>query len=148
MKTRPRQPLSRCAVVDLSKMLSKPGRCRPPLVCGHTVKTVQLGYLYDAISGAPSHQPGWFKRHSRLCKKVPQVANEVARASPNNSCKISDTLLAGMFIMGLDDSWESFVTSFNLHSPIAGNNILLLVRFNIVVQAAAEAEHRQSAFYG
>ena len=53
-----------------------------------------------------------------------------------------------MFIMGLDDSWESFVTSFNLHSPIAGNNILLPVRFNIVVQAAAEAEHHQPAFYG
>jgi hypothetical protein len=37
-------------------------------------------------------------------RKLRKIANEVARAGPNNSCRISDTLLAGMFVMGLDDS--------------------------------------------
>src|SRR5271156_6534759 len=78
-------------------------------------------------------------------RKLRKIASEVARAGPDNSCKISDTLLAGMFVMGLDDSWEGFVTSFNLHSPITGNNVLPPVRFDTLVQAAAEAEHRQSA---
>src|SRR4051794_3197258 len=78
-------------------------------------------------------------------RKLRKLASEVTRAGPDNSCRISDTFLAGMFIMGLDDSWEGFVTSFNLHSPITDNNVLSPVRFDILVQAAAEAEHYQSA---
>ena len=66
-------------------------------------------------------------------RKLRKIASEVARAGPDNSCKISDTLLAGMFVMGLDDSWEGFVTSFNLHSPITGNNVLPPVRFDTLV---------------
>ncbi len=77
-------------------------------------------------------------------RKLRKLAGEVARAGPDNSCKISDTLLAGIFVMGLDDSWEGFITSFNLHSPITGNNVLPPVRFDTLIQAAAEAEHRQS----
>lgn len=81
-------------------------------------------------------------------RKLRKLASEVARAGPDNSCKISDTLLAGIFIMGLDDSWEGFVTSFNLHSPITGNTVLPPARFDTLVQAAAETEHRQSTSYG
>ncbi|EXJ79415.1 hypothetical protein A1O3_08917 [Capronia epimyces CBS 606.96] len=74
-----------------------------------------------------------------FANKLRRLNNEAERVGAH--CKLPETWMVQMFIRGLDEEFESFITSFCLSHSIVGEGGSAPVTFDLIVKKASEHEN-------